>query len=104
MYDQNFRNQAVKECVNGQTLKGTARKYGISDAALRTWVNEYKKRIATMSALEESPKVETQEPDIVVKESVVKLKSVNVNIDGHDITMAKQDVIKLMEILYQFDK
>jgi len=44
------------------------------------------------------------EPDIVVKESIVKLKSVNVNIDGHDITMAKQDVIKLMEIFYQFDK
>ena len=36
MYDQMFRNQAVKECVNGQSLRSTARKYGISDTALRS--------------------------------------------------------------------
>ena len=103
MYDQNFRNQAVKECVNGQTLRGTARKYGISDTALRAWINEYKKKMAEMSGSEEVV-VESREEDIVIKESAVMLKSVNVSIDGYDITMSKRDVIKLMEIFYQFDK
>ena len=103
MYDQNFRNQAVKECVNGQSLRGTARKYGISDTALRAWINEYKKKMAEMSGSEEVV-VESREEDIVIKESAVMLKSVNVNIDGYDITMSKRDVIKLMEIFYQFDK
>ena len=103
MYDQNFRNQAVKECVNGQSLRGTARKYGISDTALRAWINEYKKKMAEMSGSEEVV-VESREEDIVIKESAVMLKSVNVSIDGYDITMSKRDVIKLMEIFYQFDK
>ena len=103
MYDQNFRNQAVKECVNGQSLRGTARKYGISDTALRAWINEYKKKMAEMSGSEEVV-VESREEDTVIKESAVMLKSVNVSIDGYDITMSKRDVIKLMEIFYQFDK
>ena len=103
MYDQNFRNQAVKECVNGQSLRGTARKYGISDTALRAWINEYKKKMAEMSGSGEVV-VESREEDIVIKESAVMLKSVNVSIDGYDITMSKRDVIKLMEIFYQFDK
>ena len=103
MYDQSFRNQAVKECVNGQSLRGTARKYGISDTALRAWINEYKNRMAEMSGSEEVV-VESREEDIVIKESAVMLKSVNVSIDGYDITMSKRDVIKLMEIFYQFDK
>tara|TARA_Y100000296_G_scaffold72186_1_gene88358 strand:- start:221 stop:532 length:312 start_codon:yes stop_codon:yes gene_type:complete len=103
MYDQNFRNQAVKECVNGQSLRGTARKYRISDTALRAWINEYKKKMAEMSGSEEVV-VESREEDIVIKESAVMLKSVNVSIDGYDITMSKRDVIKLMEIFYQFDK
>ena len=103
MYDQNFRNQAVKECVNGQSLKGTARKYRVSDTALKAWVNEYKQRIAVMSGPEEDVKIEAEEPSIV-KDPIVELKSINVNIDGHDITMAKQDVVKLMEIFCQFDK
>ena len=103
MYDQSFRNQAVKECVNGQSLRGTARKYGISDTALRAWINEYKKKMAEMSGSEEVV-VESREEDIVIKESAVMLKSVNVSIDGYDITMSKRDVIKLMEIFYQFDK
>jgi transposase-like protein len=104
MYDQSFRNQAVKECVNGQSLRGTARKYGISDTSLRSWVNEYKKRMAEMSGSEHEVIVESREEEAVIKEPVVMLRSVNVNIDGHDITMSKRDVIKLMEIFYQFDK
>ena len=104
MYDQNFRNQAVKECVNGQSLSETARKYNISTTALRAWINEYKDRMAKMSGSEQKVVVESREEDIVIKESAVMLKSINVNIDGHDITMSKRDVIKLMEIFYQFDK
>jgi len=113
MYDQSFRNQAVKECVNGQSLKGTARKYGISDTALRAWIREYKKRIAEMSRSEHKIKTENKKVDVVVekneevdvvKESIVRLKSINVDIDGYNVTMSKKDVVKLMEIFYQFDK
>jgi len=48
--------------------------------------------------------VESKEGNIAVKESVVMLDSVNVTVDGHSITISKSDVIKLMEIFYQFDK
>ena len=104
MYDQNFRNQAVKECVNGQSLRGTARKYGISDTALRAWIKEYKDRMAEMSGSEQVIEVENKESNVVIKESDVSLNSVNVTVDGYDITISKRDVIKLMEIFYQFDK
>ena len=102
MYDQNFKNQAVKECVNGQSANSTARKYSISVTALRSWIKEYKDRMAEISGSEYE--IETKERDDVVKDSIVKLKSLNVTIDGYDITMSKEDVIKLMEIFYQFDK
>ena len=104
MYDQNFKNQAVKECVNGQSLRGTARKYGISDTALRSWIKEYKERMAEISGSEQDIEIETEAADVIVKESVVKLNSVNIDIDGYSVTMSKQDVVKLMEIFYQFDK
>ena len=104
MYDQNFKNQAVKECVNGQSLRGTARKYGISDTALRSWIKEYKERMAEISGSEQDIEIETEAADVIVKESVVKLNSVNIDIDGYNVTMSKQDVVKLMEIFYQFDK
>ena len=104
MYDQSFRNQAVKECVNGQSLRGTARKYGISDTTLRSWVREYQKRISEISGVKQEEIVVNKEDSTTVKESVVMLDSVNVTVDGYSITMSKRDVIKLMEIFYQFDK
>ena len=104
MYDQNFRNQAVKECVNGQSMSETARKYNISVTALRAWIKEYRERMAEMSGSEQDVEIKNEEVDIVVKESIVRLKSVNIDIDGYDVTMSKQDVIKLMEIFYQFEK
>ena len=102
MYDQNFRNQAVKECVNGQTLKGTARKYGISDTALRKWVNEYKKKIAAIS--EDSTERSTIQLEVTARESIFQLMSINVNIDGHELTISKDDVRKIMDIFHQFDE
>ncbi len=104
MYDKSFRNQAVKECVNGQSLRSTAKKYGISDGALRAWIGEYKERMAEISGSEYKIKTENEEADVVVKESAVRLESVNIYVDGHNITMSKRDVIKLMKIFYQFDK
>ena len=105
MYDQNFRNQAVKECVNGQPLQGTARKYGISSSALRSWIREYKKMMATMSGITEE---DNREAGIqlgeAAKESMVQLRSVNVNIDGHDVTISKEDIMRLMEMFRQFDR
>ena len=105
MYDQSFRNQAVKECVNGQSLRGTARKYGISDTALRSWIKEYRQRIAVMSGEAEESNGEAEvQLNVVVKESMVQLNSVNVNIGGHDITISKEDTIRLMELFHQFDE
>ena len=111
MYDQSFKNQAVKECVNGQSLSQTSRKYDISLSALRRWVMEYQERMREMS----SPKKATvpailgaemphEEEAVVVKESVVVLNSVNIAVDGYDITISKRDVVRLMEVFYHFDK
>ena len=110
MYDQSFKNQAVKECVNGQPLSETSRKYGISLSALRVRIGEYKERMAQMSGLEQEAVPVTmgaetpQEEEAVVNEPVVVLNSVNIAVDGHDITISKRDVIKLMEVFYHFDK
>ena len=110
MYDQNFKNQAVKECVNGQSLSETSRKYDISLSALRGWIIEYKDRMAEMSGSEQET-VPTilgaempHEEEAVVDEPAVMLNSVNITVDGHDITISKRDVVKLMELFYQFDE
>tara|TARA_R110000824_G_scaffold25398_3_gene88527 strand:+ start:566 stop:922 length:357 start_codon:yes stop_codon:yes gene_type:complete len=110
MYDQNFKNQAVKECANGQSLTETSRKYNISLSALRRWIMEYQERMAQMSGLEKEtmPAILGAEipekEEAVVKESVVVLNSVNIAVDGYDITISKRDVVKLMEVFYHFDK
>ena len=105
MYNQNFKNQAVKECVNGQSTHGTAKKYGISTSALRSWVEEYKKTMAAMSGdIANNIEEETVQPDTPAKESFVQLRSINVNIDGHELTISKGDARKIMEIFHQFDE
>jgi len=109
MYDQSFKNQAVKECVNGQPLSETSRKYGISLSALRAWISEYQKKMAQMSGEQEAVPVmlgaeKPHKEGAIVKESVVVLNSVNIAVDGHDITISKSDVVKLMEVFYHFDK
>ena len=119
MYDQSFRNQAVKECVNGQSLRSTAMKYGIAETTLRIWIVEYRERMVEISGLKqgvtEVSNFKNTVPAIlgadiphkeeaVVEESVVVLNSVNVTVDGHDITISKRDVVKLMEVFYHFDK
>ena len=109
MYDQNFRNQAVKECVNGRPLSATAKKYDISLTALRAWIKEYKDRMAEMSGAEQEsvPAIlgaEMKSEAVKVKEPAVALNSVNIAVDGHNITMSKRDVVRLMEVFYHFDK
>tara|TARA_R100000008_G_C3584893_1_gene171427 strand:- start:2668 stop:2985 length:318 start_codon:yes stop_codon:yes gene_type:complete len=105
MYDQNFKNQAVKECKNGQTISGTAKKYGISITALRDWIEQYDNTMNNMKGIKSSL---VMPHDIVldqkIKESDVKLNSVNISIGENNITISKEDVVKLMEIFYQFDK
>ena len=111
MYDQNFKNQAVKECVNGQSLAGTAKKYDISLTALRAWIKEYQDRMAQISSLEKKTepailgsKIAHKDEAVAVKESMVVLNSVNISVDGYDITISKRDVVRLMEVFYHFDK
>ena len=102
MYDQNFRNQAVKECVNGQSLSATARKYDISLSALRAWIKEYQERMAEMS---KAPVAAGIDCEVVASaRPMVELNSINITVDGYDITMSKRDVVSLMEIFYHFDK
>ena len=102
MYDQGFRNQAVKECVNGSSLRGTAKKYGISECALRGWIKEYKKNIAIMETTGEA----YIEPEPVLQEVIpaVSLSAVKINIDGNDITLERHVVERLMDIFNQYDK
>ena len=123
MYDQSFKNQAVKECVNGQALSETSRKYGMSLSALRRWVMEYQERMRELSGFkqemveirEKNAKLKQvptilgaemphEEEATVVGESVVVLNSVNISVDGYDITISKRDVVRLMEVFYHFDK
>ena len=109
MYDQSFRNQAVKECVNGQPLTATAKKYDISLSALRGWIAEYKDRMAELSGIEQKTApsilgVEMKSEAVAVKESKVVLNSVNIAVEGYDITVSKRDVVRLMEVFYHFDK
>ena len=110
MYNQSFRNQAVKECANGQSLRGTAIKYGVAETTLRTWIREYQEKMAQMSGLKQEtiPVILGAEmPDkeeAVVEESAVVLNSVNIAVDGYDITISKRDVVRLMEVFYHFDK
>ena len=106
MYDQNFKNQAVKECVNGQSINATAKKYGVALTTLREWLRLYKEKMSRMqtgtSALVMPDEADiTEEPK---RGSIVKLNSVNISIDGYNVTMSKKDVVKLMEVFYQFDK
>ena len=103
MYDQNFRNQAVKECVNGQSVSATAKKYGVSVTAIRDWLGEYKERMSDMKT-GATALVMPSDEDRAVNRSRVELKSININVDGNNITISKKDVIKLMEIFYKFDK
>ena len=108
MYDQSFKNQAVKECVNGQTISETARKYDVSLSALRGWIEEYRERMAQIGSRQERPAIleaeELHEEKDIIKQSDVVLSSINVTIGGHNITMSKKDVVKLMEVFYHFDK
>ena len=111
MYDQSFKNQAVKECVNGQSLSATSRKYDISLSALRRWVKEYQKRMRELSGSKKATvptilgaEMPHKNESVTVKESVVELNSVNIAVDGYDITMSKRDVVRLMEVFYHFDK
>ena len=102
MYDQNFKNQAVKEHINGSSVSATARKFNVSVAALRGWIENYKEQISMMESSEElKPK---EKP--VLKETISKanLSAVTINIDGNDITLERHVVERLMDIFKNYDK
>jgi len=88
-------------------LKSNAPK--LHTSALRAWISEYQKKMAQMSGEQEAVPVmlgaeKPHKEGAIVKESVVVLNSVNIAVDGHDITISKSDVVKLMEVFYHFDK
>ena len=131
MYDTNFKNQAVKEYFNGGSLIKTSKKFGISVSALRDWVREYREHMAilmegtgntmkhTASSVgfaqkdvgvdnydqennENSLTIMPHDEEVVERE--IMLKSVSVNIDGHDITISRKDIKKLMEMFHYFEE
>ena len=103
MYDQNFKNQAVKECVNGQGIAATARKFSVSKTALNGWIKDYKKRMASMKL---QPIDDNNMEAVKHKENDERLtlNSVNINIDGYDITISKEDIFRIMGVFDKFEE
>lgn len=102
MYNQNLKNQAVKECINGSSQVATARKFGISHSALRVWIKEYKDYM-------ESAAMPLVQPVNTSKESLEKytdinLTAVNVSINGTEITISRSDAERIMGLFSQFEE
>ena len=111
MYSLNLKNQAVKECVNGASVKETAAKYKVHHCTIQNWVKEYRTQIEAMNITTGSI---PNNPDSSMIEEIkkeprnvdhnMKLKSININIDGKDVVIYKHDINKLVEIFSQFDE
>ena len=98
MYDQNFRNQAVKEVKNGSSVASAARKFDIAVNTLNIWVDKYDEKMYGMIK-EESTKT-------IVKPVAqgIKLQSIKVLINGAVITLKRNDVLKLLNLFNIFDE
>ena len=110
MYSLNLKNQAVKECVNGASVKETAAKYKVHHCTIQNWVKEYRTQFEAMSLATGSAPSSSDNSTVRVKEESkntdhnMKLKSININIDGKDVVIYKHDINKLVEIFSQFDE
>ena len=101
MYDVNKKNQAVKECINGKTRQETAAKFGIHMSTLNNWILEYRKKMKEYNI--------DQEPIKEVKlkannNTEINLRSMNIDIDGNQVTITKDYLEKMLEIFKAFEE
>ena len=98
MYDQNFKNQAVKEVKNGSSVASTARKFDIAITTLNGWIGTYDENIYEITRKKKTNTVMSPvTPGI-------NLQSIKVQIDGTTITLKRHDVLKMLNIFNIFDE
>ena len=98
MYNQNFRNQAVKEVKNGSTAASVARKFDVAISTLTKWVGDYDEK---MYEIIRDESVQSEE---VKPKTGIRLKSVKVVISGAVVTLGRNDVLKLLSLFDEFEK
>ena len=98
MYNQNFRNQAVKEVKNGSTAASVARKFDVAVSTLISWVGDYDEKMYKII------RDESVKPDIVKPKTGIRLKSVKVLISGAVVTLGRNDVLRLLSLFDEFEK
>ena len=99
MYEQGFKNQAVKEVKNGSTNAAVCKKFNIATSTLRLWITEYDGKMhEMMNNVEEKP----QPAAIKAQPTGIKLKSIRAVISGAVVTLRRNDVIKLLELFATF--
>ena len=98
MYDQNFRNQAVKEVKNGSSAASVARKFEIASGTLTSWIDEYDKKMY------EIMRDESAQPETTTPKTGIRLKSVKVLISGAVVTLGRNDVLRLLSLFDEFEK
>ena len=98
MYNQNFRNQAVKEVKNGSTAASVARKFDVAISTLTKWVGDYdEKKYKIM-------RDESVQTEVVKPNTGIRLKSVKVIISWAVVTLGRNDVLKLLSLFDEFEK
>ena len=99
MYNQNFRNQAVKEVKNGSTAASVARKFDIAVSTLISWVGDYDEKMYKII------RDESVQPEPTIKPKTgIRLKSVKVLISGAVVTLGRNDVLRLLSLFDEFEK
>ena len=100
MYDQNFRNQAVKEVKNGSSIASVARKFGVAISSLNSWISKYEEKMFEMVRDER----EVTSPTVKPARTGIKLQSIKVLISGAIVTLKRNDVLKMLNLFNIFDE
>tara|TARA_R100001530_G_C4263213_1_gene141083 strand:- start:301 stop:618 length:318 start_codon:yes stop_codon:yes gene_type:complete len=100
MYNQNFRNQAVIEVKNGSSISSVATKFQVAAGTLSTWIKNYDKKMSVMTREGSAKPVSVKKP----KSNGIKLKSIKVLVDGVDVTLDRNDALKILNIFNIFDE
>ena len=100
MYNQNFRNQAVKEIKNGSSIASVARKFGMAIGTLHTWIKDYDEKMSRIM------REEGEEAAPVVRPIAagIELQSIKVSISGTIVTLRRNDVLKMLNLFNIFDE
>ena len=98
MYNQNFRNQAVKEVKNGSTTYSVSKKFDIALSTLINWVNAYDEKINEITRDDNIPTAPVERP------TGIRLESIKVIIGGAVVTLGRNDVLKLLSLFDEFEK